>query len=278
MDKSKNIIGQKFGRLTVVERAINDKYGNAMWKCVCECGKQCTVRGGGLRSGNTLSCGCLRIDRVRETYNDLIQDLTGKKFNRLLVLKRAPNRISPSGSHKIMWECQCDCGNITIVNGAKLKNNTTKSCGCKKADNLRKMSTKHGKYHTRLHDAWGNMKKRCYNTKYYEFDNYGGRGITVCDEWKNSFQAFYDWAMAKGYQDDLTIERINVNGNYEPNNCKWATPKEQSNNKRNNIKITYKGKTQNLKQWAEELGLNYKLTHKRIKYLGWTIEKALETP
>ena len=273
MDRSKNIIGQKFGRLTVVERAINDKYGNAMWKCVCECGKQCTVRGGGLRSGNVLSCGCLQKERAKAGTKKLIKDLVGQTFGELTVIKKSGHK-----GKNITWECKCNCGNLCIVSGGHLRSGHTKSCGCIRAETFKKMSTKHGKYHTRLHDTWGNMKKRCYNPKYYEFDDYGGRGITVCDEWKNDFQVFYDWAMSHGYRDDLTIERSDVDGSYSPDNCKWATKKEQANNKRNNIKITYKGKTQNLKQWTEELGLNYKLTHKRIKYLGWPIEKALETP
>ena len=273
MDRSKNIIGQKFGRLTVVERAINDKYGNAMWKCVCECGKQCTVRGGGLRSGNVLSCGCLQKERAKAGTKKLIKDLVGQTFGELTVIKKSGHK-----GKNITWECKCNCGNLCIVSGGHLRSGHTKSCGCIRAETLKKMSTKHGKYHNRLHDTWGNMKKRCYNPKYYEFDDYGGRGITVCDEWKNDFQVFYDWAMSHGYRDDLTIERSDVDGSYSPDNCKWATKKEQANNKRNNIKITYKGKTQNLKQLTDELGLNYKKIWKRINVFGWTIEKALETP
>lgn len=135
---------------------------------------------------------------------------------------------------------------------------------------------KHGGYGTRLYEIWRSLKKRCLNPKTEQYSNYGGRGITVCDEWRDSFQAFYDWAMANGYRDDLTLDRIDGNGNYEPSNCRWATWKEQQNNRRNNHFITYNGETKTLKQWSEQVGIDWDILYSRLKK-GWSVEKALTT-
>ena len=121
------------------------------------------------------------------------------------------------------------------------------------------------------------MKNRCTCESWEHFNNYGGRGITVCDEWKNSFEAFRDWAIANGYQDDLTIDRIDVNGNYEPSNCRWATNKEQCNNTRKTVYLEYQGKRQSIKQWADELGINYNTLYSRLTTKKWSVEKALST-
>lgn len=120
------------------------------------------------------------------------------------------------------------------------------------------------------------MKKRCYNLKYKRYNDYGGRGIKICNEWLNDFKVFYDWAMQNGYKDNLTIDRIDVNGNYEPSNCRWANIKTQANNKRNNRIIEYKGEFHTMSEWANIYNINYKLLHSRLKK-GWNIEKALFT-
>lgn len=130
---------------------------------------------------------------------------------------------------------------------------------------------------SRLYTIWKNMKARCSNNA-SQNSYYGARGITVCEEWRNSYQAFYNWAMANGYTDELTIDRIDVNGNYEPSNCRWATLKEQANNKRNNRLLTYNGKSLTVSQWTKELGFNQGLISRRINYLGWDIERALTEP
>ena len=125
---------------------------------------------------------------------------------------------------------------------------------------------------TRIYSIWKGIKTRCYNEKHVHYNSYGGRGIVVCNEWKDSFEAFYEWSMANGYSENLTLDRIDVNGNYEPSNCRWSTRKEQLNNKRNNIMITHNGKTQTLSQWANETGINYyKLRRRTIK--GWKSEE-----
>ena len=135
---------------------------------------------------------------------------------------------------------------------------------------------KHGMCGTRLYRIWGNIKGRCYCKSRREYKNYGGRGIKICDEWISNFQAFYDWAISNGYKDDLTIDRINVNGNYEPNNCRWITNKEQQCNRQYNRIISYNGKSKPLSKWAEEFDMCYKTLQKRVN--KWGVNRAFETP
>ena len=170
-------------------------------------------------------------------------DLTGQRFGRLTAIEK----VGKQGGH-IMWLCQCECGNTTIVQGTVLKNGRTKSCGClwdeaiasfnhseRRKETTRKAKSKHGMKGTRLYRIWQGMKSRCGNPNIPCYPYYGGRGITVCDEWKNSFEAFRDWALSHGYSDELTIDRMDVNGNYEPSNCRWASMAEQNKNKRRRI-------------------------------------------
>lgn len=161
------------------------------------------------------------------------QDITGQRFGKLIAVKR----IGKDKRNNAIWLCRCDCGNECERIVSQLRKRNNHSCGCSAKEHLKDMAEKnvtHGMSKTRLYNCYKGMMSRCYREKDIHYNAYGGRGIKICDEWKNNSKAFIDWALANGYQDDLTIERINVNGNYEPSNCTWIPMKEQYKNKQSN--------------------------------------------
>ena len=199
----------------------------------------------------------------------MIPELTGKRFGRLKVLGRSHQ----NKKHKWYWLCICDCGREVAVVGVDLKSGHTQSCGCLQ----RERTTKHGLRKTSLYSTWSDMNSRCYNPKVPEFHNYGGRGIRVCNEWKQSATAFLNWALTKGYKKGLTIERKDNDGNYEPNNCKFATWAQQARNKRNTVRITMFGQVYCRIELCKMLNVNMEMVRGRQRR-GWSIGCALLIP
>jgi hypothetical protein len=205
-------------------------------------------------------------------------DLVGMKFGRLTVIAEAEKH-----DKHLRWMCECDCGNRAIVLGDNLKKGASKSCGCLQRELSKETAksrfTTHGKSHDRIYNTYQNIKKRCYSMKSKDYESYGGRGITVCDEWlgEKGFENFYNWAISNGYSDKLSIDRINVDGRYEPENCRWITNEEQQCNKRNSNYLHYNGETKTISEWAKIKGISDSTLRSRIGQWGWSVERALET-
>lgn len=190
-----------------------------------------------------------------------IVDITGQRFVRLTVL----GYVGKNRQNKSLWKCVCDCGNETIARADALKSGDKQSCGCLNRENKSreciKRNTKHGMTHTRLYAVWCDMRRRCNNPKTPEYKNYGARGIKICTEWDNDFKLFNDWAMKNGYDEnaphgDCTIDRIDVNGDYCPENCRFVDLMVQGSNKRNNRHITHNGITMTQSEWARHYNKN----------------------
>lgn len=265
MSKFIDLKGMKFGELKVLsydEDAKNEKK-YSRWICECSCGKILTVRGTSLRNGKAKDC-----------HGVVHSKFVGKRFGKLVV---QPD--FRKGKYHRQYLCKCDCGNSVYIDSSSLLNGNTKSCGCINRELVTYRNTTHGMSKERIYSIWAGMISRCENPgDSMNYMNYGGRGISVCKEWSESFMSFYTWSMEHGYAGDLSIDRIDNDGDYCPENCRWTTVKEQARNRRSNINVEYKGEVKTLKQWSEEYGVEYSTLHSRYKYLGWDFEKALLSP
>lgn len=277
MSKPIDISGKRFGRLVAI-KIVEDERQGTFWLCKCDCGQTKIAETRNLRRGLTQSCGCLHNEELSKRK---LIDLTGKKFGRLTVLERSNNQKGKD----VVWKCRCDCGNYTEVTAGHLKDGHTKSCGClpkeKSFERIKfsPKSVKHGMTNTRLYRIYHKMNLRCYSIVNPAYPRYGGRGITICQEWlgEHGFENFAKWALSNGYADNLSIDRKDNDKGYSPNNCKWSTAKEQANNTRSTIFLTYKGETKPASEWSEitripQDTLTYRKRH------GWTDEECIETP
>lgn len=180
-------------------------------------------------------------------------DLLGEKFGRLTVIERMPN----NKRKQAVWKCRCDCGKEVIVTAGHLRSGHTNSCGCYGRDRAAEYHLTHGMKGTKLFSVYHTMKGRCYNPTDKKYHRYGARGIKICDEWLNDPSIFFEWALQNGYMEGLSIDRIDNDGNYCPENCRWADNKTQANNKSNNTIIEHDGIFKTISEWADELGISY---------------------
>lgn len=193
----------------------------------------------------------------------------GCKFNKLTILGIAKN----GDYNRSRYICKCDCGKEAINYCTVIVRGVVKSCGCYRKENR---IIKHGKSKTKLYQVWNGIIARCENPHSNRYEYYGGRGIKICKEWRSDFVTFHDWSMANGYKEGLSIDRINLNGDYEPNNCRWATNKMQANNTSRNRYIEYNDEIKTVKEWSEFFGFNYKYFHEKLKKCDWDLGKLLE--
>ena len=276
-----DLTGLRFGNLVVLGQIVTKEYKwgsnqqiyiETIWKCRCDCGNEIEAKRSALRKGMK-SCGCLAINRM-------IQNNIGKRFGRLVIVDYAYTKRYDKGSSKTYWRCKCDCGNEKIASLSSIQCGYVKSCGCL-AKELLEINTKekitHGGHKDRLYVIWHNMKSRC--SKDYGKSRYHEKGITVCDEWANDYAVFREWALANGYDPNAekyqcTIDRIDNNGNYCPENCRWVSAAVQASNTSQNHYLEYDGKRMIVTQWAREIGIKPTTLFYRI-HNGWPIEKAL---
>lgn len=276
-----DLTGQRFGRLTVIGRAEDKTYANkrysVMWLCQCDCGKQVVKSSVLLRKGFSTSCGCDKGEKKIGFH----EDLAGKRYGKLTVVSFIPPNQRENKNRS--WLCRCDCGNMTQVNVTHLKTGHTTSCGCAVVEHIASVNRKYEFVSKRLYAVYKSMMNRCYNLKAHEYKNYGGRGITVCEEWRGEYgyDAFSKWALNSSDYDinadrgQCTLDRIDIDKGYSPDNCRWITNKAQQNNKRTNRLLEYGGETHNVTEWAHILGF----TEAKMRYhvsMGRSIQEIID--
>ena len=207
----------------------------------------------------------------------IVKDLTGQRFGRLVAV----SCVGRTKNGNAKWLCKCDCGGEKVVASWGLVSERTSSCGCIKKEQNQVMCTTHGEsgsHKTRLYGICSGIKTRCYNKRQKEsYKRYGAKGISMCEEWKNSYEAFRDWALENGYKDNLSIDRIDPRGPYSPENCRWATDKQQQNNRSNNHILTFNGISKTLAEWVDATGFTKSTIEHRLSR-GWSVADTLQTP
>jgi hypothetical protein len=261
MSKFVDLTGQRFGSLTVTERAGTKWKSCALWKCKCDCGNEIDVVSADLNRGKCKTCGKCKTSQCKIKPGDI--------FGRWTVLRI--NSISDKGNTSCF--CSCSCGTFRDVLAMHLLRGDSKSCGCLQKEMVRDRSITHGMHNTSIYRRWQNMLRRCNNPRTKEYKNYGGRGIKVCEEWLK-FEVFYEWAIQNGYSDDLTIERIDVNGNYEPNNVSFISAFAQHSNRRDNVKLEYQGEINTMEEWGRILNIPASTIHNWHK-AGLSMEEGI---
>lgn len=259
-----NTVGEVWGEWTILEEIGYRENGHLYVKAKCSCGTVKEVPYSRLKRGKSKSCGKCHSK----------EDLTGKKFHRWTVLKKADKNENSN-----QWYfCKCDCGTERVISAYKLKHGLTHSCGCYISDSVRKRMTTHSMSKTKIFKEWEHMRRRCLpnaecHSRYYD------RGIKVCSEWENSFEKFYEYVSQLEHYGDrnYSLDRIDNNGNYEPSNVRWASPKTQARNTEKNVYITYKGEQRLLCELVEERGYNYQTIYGRLQR-GWSGDEAIDTP
>lgn len=254
-----DLTGKKFNMLKVITIEKREN-GKIYWKCKCDCGEEKVLDSCAIKKNK--SCGCLR--RI-ERYKDLV----GYENEDIIVVSFSHKRKGST-----YWNCSCKhCGKISAKESANIKNGLA-TCKCIHNKRIGESKRKMGR-DTEIYSKWCGMKTRCYNNRERCFVDYGGRGITVCDEWLNDFESFYDWSIQNGWEKGYSIERKDVDGNYCPENCCWIPLREQAINKRNTIYVELNGEVKRLKEWCEIYGLNYKTVYNRINQCNMTPQEAL---
>lgn len=252
----KDLSGNKFNMLSALSYSGKRK-GNILWNCKCECGNKTTATSYELTHGAKKSCGCLR------TATRVSMDFIGYENEDIIVTSLSDEK---SGDERL-WNYRCKhCGKENRSTKGNIRRGMA-TCKCIHYKRVSEGESLRGR-NTKIYSIWCGMKDRCFNPNSKAYKYYGGRGITVCDEWKTDFELFYDWSIKNGYKDDFSIERKNVNGNYCPENCEWIPFEKQARNKRNTLYIEINGETKRLKEWCEIYGANYKVVYQRIYRSG----------